>query len=115
MPAVDIRDRAGRELARLYRLALEMGSTDNAQALAEKVLDTLLAVTSANIGAILLLPQPKASEARAEQLQVAVYKSASEGTISGFRIFCRRRCSASGKPCWPRTSPPIGIWRTGTV
>lgn len=78
VPAADARDRASRELARLYRLALEMGAAENATALAEKVLDTLFSVTSTNIGAILLLPQPVDRDARSELLQVAAYKATAE-------------------------------------
>ena len=49
------RDRISRELSRLYRLALEMGGTDSADELSRLVLNVLLEVTSADIGAVLLL------------------------------------------------------------
>ncbi|MFN0198555.1 MAG: FHA domain-containing protein, partial [Planctomycetaceae bacterium] len=79
VPAAD-RERTSRELAKLYRLALDMGSTDTATALAERVLETLFSVTSTNIGAILLLPQPEALHPKADQLYVAAFKSTEEAS-----------------------------------
>ena len=52
------RDRTSRELAQLYRLALEMGGANNSKQLAEIVLAGLASGTSADIGALLLLPNP---------------------------------------------------------
>ena len=71
----DVRDRTSRELRKLYGLALEMGSAEDATALAEVVLKTLLEVTSANIGAILLLPEPETGDPKAEELQIVAYQS----------------------------------------
>ncbi|MEX0704765.1 MAG: sigma 54-interacting transcriptional regulator [Planctomycetales bacterium] len=69
------RDRASRELASLYQLALEMGSARNAQVLSEVVLDGLFAGTRADIGAILMLPEGQPAPARSDELFVAAYKT----------------------------------------
>ena len=55
--------RPGRELAQLYRLALEMGKATNPKQLAEAVLTGLATGTPANIAALLLLPEPTAQTA----------------------------------------------------
>lgn len=69
------RDRLGRDLARLYRLAMEMGTATNTEDLAETVLEGLLASTAADIGAVLLLPTPTVEAPNSSDLQVVVYKS----------------------------------------
>lgn len=69
------RDRASRELANLYRLAMEMGAAPNAKALSEVVLDGLSSGTSTDIGAILLLPKSTSENPRPSQLRVASYQS----------------------------------------
>jgi Nif-specific regulatory protein len=74
------RDRTSRELSKLYRLALDMGTAETAAALADRVLDTLFSVTSTNIGAILLLPRPVADQPRSDELQVAAFKSTEEAS-----------------------------------
>ncbi|HKB42513.1 MAG TPA: sigma 54-interacting transcriptional regulator, partial [Gemmataceae bacterium] len=51
-----------RDLALLYRLALEMGSAGSLQDLAEVVLDGLLEATPAEVGAILSIPPSPGSE-----------------------------------------------------
>ncbi len=71
-------ERTSRELARLYRLALDMGTADTATLLAERVLETLFSVTSTNIGAILLLPQPEEGTSSSDRLSIAAYKSTDE-------------------------------------
>ncbi|MFO0918331.1 MAG: FHA domain-containing protein [Planctomycetaceae bacterium] len=76
------RERASRELSRLYRLALDMGAAENETTLSEKVLETLCSVTPTNIGAILLLPQPLSREPRAESLQIAAFRSTAETPYS---------------------------------
>jgi two-component system, NtrC family, response regulator HydG len=69
------RERASRELAQLYRLALEMGTAKNAKQLAEIVLNGLALGTCADIGALLLLPTPaKPGEAHGE-LNLVSYRS----------------------------------------
>ena len=68
-------DRTSRELASLYRLALEMASAADPKALSEIVLDGLFSGTEATIGAILLLPSRSLSEPAPEQLQVTAYRS----------------------------------------
>jgi transcriptional regulator with GAF, ATPase, and Fis domain len=51
-----------RDLAQLYRMALEMGSATTLQELAEGVLDGLLEATPAEVGAILLTPRGPSGE-----------------------------------------------------
>jgi len=48
--------RAGAKLSRLYQMALKMGEATSAQDLADIVLDGLVGVTGADIGAVLLQP-----------------------------------------------------------
>jgi Nif-specific regulatory protein len=72
------RDRMSRDLARLYRLAMEMGTSADIQRLAETVLEGLLAATPADIGAVLMLPVADAGTPTPQQLQVVVYKSRSQ-------------------------------------
>ncbi|MEX0718201.1 MAG: sigma 54-interacting transcriptional regulator [Planctomycetaceae bacterium] len=69
------RDRASRELARLYQLALEMGAARNAQVLSEVVLEGLFAGTNADIGAVLMLPEEQSAPARSDDLFVTAYKT----------------------------------------
>ena len=54
--AISSRDRAGQEAQRLVRLGLRMGAAGDIRSLSEIVLDGLFDVTSADIGAVLLLP-----------------------------------------------------------
>ncbi len=68
------RDRTGGELATLYRLAMDMGSASDEQALAKIVLDGLFAGTSADIGAILYLPEGT-DEPRPRDLTITAYQS----------------------------------------
>lgn len=51
-----IRQRAGLELSRLYQMALEMGNVNTARELSEIVLDGLVGITGADIGAVLTRP-----------------------------------------------------------
>lgn len=53
------RDRTSRELSRLYRLALEMGSARNMRQLADIVLAGLTSGTRADVAAVLMLASPK--------------------------------------------------------
>jgi Nif-specific regulatory protein len=69
------RDRMSRDLARLYRLAMEMGTASDVTVLAGKVLDGLLAAMPADIGAILMLTGDESGPPTPQQLQVVVYKS----------------------------------------
>jgi Nif-specific regulatory protein len=75
--AVD-RDRTSRELAQLYRLALDMGSAGNSKQLAEIVLSGLSSGTSADIGALLLLPNPVSSGEDPGELTLVAYRSSGE-------------------------------------
>jgi len=68
---------AGRQVARLYRLAMEMAAQKNTQHLSEVVLNGLLTVTSADIGAVLLIP-PELSNPIPGDLRVIAFKSAAE-------------------------------------
>lgn len=74
--AISSRDRAGQEAQRLVRLGLKMGAATDVRTLAEIVLDGLFDVTSADIGAVLLLP-PNSAIKRPfpSQLELAAYKS----------------------------------------
>ena len=68
------RDRAARELAQLYRLALEMGSARSTTQLAEVVLDGLMAGSNADIGAVLLLMTPVSHRDEPGPMNVVAYK-----------------------------------------
>jgi Nif-specific regulatory protein len=72
------RDRTSRELAQLYRLALDMGGSSNSKQLAEAVLTGLAAGTSADIGALLLLPNPVESGEDHGELTLVAYRSSGE-------------------------------------
>ena len=72
------RDRTSRELAQLYRLALEMGGANNSKQLAEIVLSGLASGTSADIGALLLLPNPVESGEDPGELTLVAYRSSGE-------------------------------------
>ncbi len=69
------RERISRELASLYRLALEMGNASDSRALARMVLTGLFAATPADIGAILLLHEPSQGTPTPDQLYQAVYRA----------------------------------------
>jgi Nif-specific regulatory protein len=69
------RERISLELASLYRLALEMGDAANSRALARLVLSGLFSSTPADIGAILLLPEPTEGTPSPDQLYQAVYRA----------------------------------------
>lgn len=72
------RDRTSRELAQLYRLALDMGGANNSKQLAEIVLSGLSSGTSADIGALLLLPNPVSPGEEAGELTLVAYRSSGE-------------------------------------
>jgi Nif-specific regulatory protein len=72
------RDRTSRELAQLYRLALDMGSAGNSKQLAEIVLSGLSSGTSADIGALLLLPNPVSAGEDPGELTLVAYRSSGE-------------------------------------
>jgi len=73
------RDRTSRDLARMYRLALDMGNAASPKMLAEVVLNGLMAGIQADIGAFLLLPQEQ-SEKDPGRLSVLAYKSRNQTT-----------------------------------
>ncbi len=72
------RDRSSRALAQLYRLALDMGLAGGSRQLAEVVLTGLADGTSADIGALLLLPKPVSPGERPGNLAVVAYKAPSD-------------------------------------
>jgi len=74
-----VRDRAHKELASLYRLALDMGAAPGAKELSEVVLAGLDGSTHFDIGAVLLLPKAVERDAKASQLTVVAYKAKAEG------------------------------------
>ena len=69
------RDQTSHQLARLYRLALDMGSARDSKQLADHVLSVLLEGTNADIGAILLLKGKLQAESKVSQLRIVSYKS----------------------------------------
>lgn len=69
------RDRISQELAKLYKLAMEMGTAGDPKKLAEIVLSGLFENTPSDIGAILLLPPETAAPVDASKLTLLVYKS----------------------------------------
>lgn len=62
------RDAVNRNLARLYRLALEMGSAESQEDLVRLVLDGLLELVQAEVGAVLFLKENR-------ELEVVAHKS----------------------------------------
>jgi Nif-specific regulatory protein len=68
------RDRTSQELAKLYRLALDMGAAKDNKRLAEIVLDGLFNGPNADIGAVLLLPKD-AEKPNPSQLRLVAYRS----------------------------------------
>ncbi len=68
------RDRNTQELARLYRLALDMGAAKDAKLLSEVVLDGLLDALHVDIGAVLLLPR-NVEKPATSQLRLVAYRS----------------------------------------
>ncbi len=74
--AISSRDRAGQEAQRLVRMGLKMGAASDARSLSEIVLDGLFDVTSADIGAVLLLPPNTVlKHPIPSQLELVAYKS----------------------------------------
>lgn len=72
-------DRTSQELAKLYRLALDMGSAQDSKALADLVLDCLFTSINADIGAILLLP-PDIDKPTPAHLRISAYRALSGDT-----------------------------------
>jgi len=69
------RDRMSRELAKLYRLAMEMVTAPDLQHLVDVVLEGLSSGTSSNIVAILLFSEPASSGFRLDDLRVVAFRS----------------------------------------
>ncbi|MCH8829140.1 MAG: sigma 54-interacting transcriptional regulator [Planctomycetes bacterium] len=69
------RDRTNRELAKLYRLALEMGSAADKKELSDVVLSGLFSGTKADIGAVLLFPKDCGEDPQPSRLQLITYQS----------------------------------------
>lgn len=72
-----LRDRVSRELAALYRLALDMGRIEQSVPLCESVLDSLLESTSADVGAILIA---SGGEAATSNFRVAAFRAPADAT-----------------------------------
>ncbi|QDU79769.1 Transcriptional regulatory protein ZraR [Polystyrenella longa] len=72
-----MRDRASRELASLYRLALNMGMARSVQEVCALTLKNAIENTSADQGAILLLPEPVLESPEADKLSKVVSRSES--------------------------------------
>jgi Nif-specific regulatory protein len=80
-------DRFGRELTRLYRFGLEMGSAQDAATLCRIGVEGLRSETGADIGAILLLPESHIRSPDPGLLQLVAYDSAGDlpyEQVSGF-------------------------------
>lgn len=74
--AISSRDRSGQEAQRLVCLGLKMGASLDVRALSEIVLEGLFGVTSADIGAVLLLPtNVPSNQPTVGQLELVAYKS----------------------------------------
>lgn len=73
----DTRDRLGRDLARLYKLAFSMGSSTDLTTLAELVIDGLLNSTVADLGAVLVFDGDGNRTPNIDQLRVIAFKSKS--------------------------------------
>jgi two-component system, NtrC family, response regulator HydG len=73
-----IRDRLGRDLARLYRLANDMATATRVGDLADIVLDGLLASTPADIGAVLVVAEGRTKPASPPPLELVAFKSRTE-------------------------------------
>lgn len=72
------RDRAHKELASLYRLALDMGAAPGSKELSEVVLAGLNGGINFDIGAVLLLPKAVQKDAKASHLSVVAYTAKGE-------------------------------------
>ncbi|MCA9042373.1 MAG: sigma 54-interacting transcriptional regulator, partial [Planctomycetaceae bacterium] len=72
-----MRDRASRELASLYRLALNMGTARSVQEVCSITLKNAIENTSADQGAILLLPEPVLESPGPDKLTKIVSRSES--------------------------------------
>jgi Nif-specific regulatory protein len=89
-----LRDRVSRELAALYRLALDMGRFEQTGPLCGTVLDALLESTSANIGAVLLL---KDHESASNVLAVAAFRAPDDATYDRVSDYLSQTVLASGE------------------
>lgn len=71
----DFKAAGGAELAKLYKLGLQLGAAKSRQALADVVLTSLVSETVASIAAILLIPEGKELDPASKDLKVAAYHS----------------------------------------
>ncbi len=71
----EARDRLGRDLARLYKLAMAMSAAPDITGLAETVLEGLLSSTVADLGAILIFDEATNRSPSVDQLRVVAFKS----------------------------------------
>ncbi|MDQ3332238.1 MAG: sigma 54-interacting transcriptional regulator, partial [Planctomycetota bacterium] len=89
-----LRDRVSRELAALYRLALDMGRFDQTGPLSGAVLDALLESTPANIGAVLLLPD---GSSQAQDLAVAAFRAPDDAAYDRVSDYLSQAVLTSGE------------------
>ena len=89
-----LRDRVSRELASLYRLALDMGQFDQIAPLCAAVLDTLIESTPADIGAILLRSEEGAKPAG---LSVAAFRAPADATYDRVSDYLSEAVLTSGE------------------
>jgi pSer/pThr/pTyr-binding forkhead associated (FHA) protein len=68
------RDRTSQELAKLYRLALDMGAALDSKSLADLVLECLFTSIQADIGAILMLPK-NVAKPTPSHLRISAYRT----------------------------------------
>ena len=89
-----LRDRVSRELAMLYRLALDMGRHEEEDALCGAVLDALIEATPADVGAI-LLGGPSAENG--QRLEVAAFRAPSDAAYDRVSDYLSETVLASGE------------------
>lgn len=89
-----LRDRVSRELAALYRLALEMGRFDQAGPLCGAVIDALLNATPADIGAVLLLSNGGATS---HELAVAAFRAPDDANYDRVSDYLSQAVLATGE------------------
>lgn len=89
-----LRDRVSRELAALYRLALDMGRFEQIGPLCGAVLDTLLESTSADIGAVLLVGVGESGDG---EPTVAAFRAPDDATYDRVSDYLSQTVLSSGE------------------
>jgi two-component system, NtrC family, response regulator HydG len=67
-----------KEFASLYRLSSTLLAAEGIRELAQTAIDGLMEVLTADLGAVLLLPEPTAEEADVDELRIIVFRSPDE-------------------------------------